>query len=294
MKRKLSLMLILVCLLLLASCGKARKVYPMEPDEDQRDIAVSDMLGGQLRLEEAAQRLVVLSPSACEIIADLGAVERIVASGEFCEYPKELSAISKVSIQDLLNSSRLDQLDSDLIIIDAWDLSMENIDRLYKAGRAVLLLDVKNVEDIYRSTEIIGKVLGKNLAAKELVRHMSSQWEALLKGSGGSNKGTVYIENQDIPPAALGRDTLISYFLEKLGYENILKERKNKNLTLSQIEVLKPDYILKLANQSSATVDEAINLRAVEEKNIYYWKDFSRLAGPDFVSVLKDLLKGLK
>lgn len=294
MKSKLLLIVVLIFILILNGCAGTSKVYPMEPDEDQRDIALSDMLGGQLRLEEAAQRLLVLSPSACEIIFDLGAGERIIARSESCIYPKELSAISEISFQDLFNLESMEELESDLIIIDAQDLSLDEIDRLYKAGRAVLLLDVKNVEDIYRSSEIIGRVLGKNLAAKELVLHMSHQWEALLESAGDDKKGSIYMENQEIPPRALGRDTLVSYFLEKLGFENSFKERENRSLTLKEIETLDPDYILKLGTQSPSVFDQLTGLRAVEEKNIYYWTQYPGLAGSNFVDVLKDLMKLLK
>lgn len=294
MKRKLLFILTLILLLSLSGCGKGSKVYPLEPDEDQRDIAVSDMLGGQLRLEVAAQRLVVLSPSACEIIADLGETQRIVARGELCTYPKEVSDILVISSQELFNPKIMEDLKSDLIIIDSSYLSIKEVNSLYKEGMAVLLLDVKNVEDIYRSTEIIGKVLGKNLAAKELVRYMSDQWEELLKRSKEGRKGSIYIENTQSPTIGFGRNSLISYFLENLGYENASKYKESRSFTLGEVELLDPDFILILGAPSPSHADELLGLRAAEEKKIYFWNESPRLAGSGFVDVLKDLLKLLK
>ncbi|NLY37176.1 MAG: ABC transporter substrate-binding protein [Tissierellia bacterium] len=294
MKKALFSIMILIVLLNMTGCGKTSKVYPLEPDEDQIDIAVSDMLGGQLRLEEAAQRLIVFSPAACEIIADLGEAERIQARGELCNNPKELEKVPLLTPRDLSKPETLDILDSDLIIMDASIVPLEDVDRLYKAGMAVLLLESKNIEDIYRSTEIIGKALGKNLAAKELIRYMSTQWESLLKASKGQKNVRIYIQDNQIPASSLGRNTLIGSFLEELGYENISKIGQDRAYTPREVELLNPDFILVLGDPSLSFGEEFSGVRAVKEKNLIYWGDSPRLAGSQFVEVLKDLMTLLR
>lgn len=293
MKRKIILILILITLISLVACGKNSKVYPLEPDEDQRDIALSDMLGGQLRLEEAAQKLIVLSPGACEIISDLGASERIIARERLCLYPKEVAKLPIVFNQDLSNPALVEDLDSDLIIVDAEDISIENINGLYKAGLAVLILDVKNVEDIYRSTEIIAKALGKNLAAKELIQRMSKQWDR-LRLAHEEKKGSIYIETSDFVPLSLAEDTLISYLLEEVGYKNVNASKESKALSLGEIKALDPDFVLILGEASQARREELSELRALKEDNLYFWEEYPRLAGSNFVSVLEDLIKDVK
>lgn len=285
MKRALLRVLLFSLLLCLIACGKKAKVFPLEPDEDQRDITVSDMLGGQLRLEEAAQRILVFSPSACSILVDLGATDRISAKITTCQN-EELKQIPEINAIDLLRSQSLDAWEGDLIMADASQLSLDTIDRIYKESRALLVLDIKSAEDMYRATEILGKALGKNLAAKELVISMSTQWENLKEQSSLKPKERIYIE-EGLSGLGLGKETYISRLFEDLGFENVNKSKENSQFTLEELRQADPDRIIILGDENQDRRRQLDGLRASSDKRLYFFNDSSQLYGPRFVEIFR-------
>ncbi|NLA53937.1 MAG: ABC transporter substrate-binding protein, partial [Clostridiales bacterium] len=79
-KKTLSLLLCLMMLL-----GSTALAAPL-----------TDMLGREITLQEPAQRIVALTASDVEILYALGAGDRLVGRGEYCNYPLEALEVPSV------------------------------------------------------------------------------------------------------------------------------------------------------------------------------------------------------
>lgn len=267
--------LIFIILLLLIGC-EGSKAYPVEAEEDQIDISLADMKGVQIQLDEAAQEVVILSPVAGKILESLGARDRISGIQADIDY-KKASGLKKYRKDEILTGL----VQADLFVVLEEDLTSKEREAFYKRGQNLIILSIEDEGDLYRAIEILGRGLGKNLAAVEEVRHLESLWQKLIEES--SYKGSIYLESQG---QVLGRSSYMSKSLEKLGFDNVNEGRSLGVFSRQEIEKLSPDYILVLGQEDSETRAK------FKDMKVLYWPE-EGFYGPDFVEEFKKLLRAL-
>lgn len=277
------IILLVVVLALIGGCsGQKTRVYPVEPDEDQVDISLSDMKGFQLRLDRAPQRLVLLGELGADIIEELGVSERVEGTLSNLS-PRGYKGLKKYTYEEILGGL----VDTDLYIAGP-ELSEAMREEFYKKNLPLIILDIEEQGDIYRAIEVLGRALGKNLAAREEVRYLEKSWEELsLKED---YKGTIYIEKDG---KSLGQRSLLGQLLFKLGYDSMEKLAEEKALSSEELRSLNPDYVLIVGEKGSLDLDRFSETSAASKNRIYFWQD-ERLRGSSFIDEMKDLLKILK
>lgn len=275
--------LLLIILFFLSSCsGENTRVFPVEAEEDQIDISLSDMKGKQLRLEEAAENLVLLSSQGADIIKSLGASDRV--GGKLNRLSlKNYPNLKNYTMEEILS----ELVDGDLYIADA-NLDPIISEEFYRKGLPLIILDIREQGDIYRAIEILGLALGKNLAALEEIKYLERRWEELsLKHD---YKGLIYIEKDG---KALGARSLLGQLLSKLGYENLVKEAQGPSVDSQELERLGVDYILLIGDKDQSSIERFSKTPAGDEKRIYFWKD-DNLRGSSYIDEIEGLLKILR
>ena len=53
-------------------------------------VAVTDMYGRAIELDEPVTRIVALTPSDCEILCAIGCEDALVGRGKYCDYPESI------------------------------------------------------------------------------------------------------------------------------------------------------------------------------------------------------------
>ena len=243
-------------LLGLAGCSKNDESAPSE-------ISVSGSEGVSLdapfpvtacgvRLENAPERIVSLSPAATEIICELGFRERLVGISDYCDYPEGLSA-ERVGSTENPNIDEIAELKPDAVFTLSA-LSERDIYTLNQANIAVLTAEPpKNMEGysaLYR--EIAAAFYGKETVDSEKDTRISVQTGAdarstLEKAAKNVQLGSfVYVTGK---LTAAGAETFESSVLGLAG-ENVCTE--NGYVPLDNIERT-PKYIIA---DSSLTEDD--------------------------------------
>lgn len=115
----------------------------------------------------APQRIVSLSPNVTEILAGVGAFDRVVAVSTYCEYPPEASALPRVSTWQSTNLEQLESLRPDLIIMtDAQEPFLrEKLDAL---ALPTLVVRGQTLEDAITSILEVGRAVGSERRAEAL------------------------------------------------------------------------------------------------------------------------------
>ena len=121
------LMSILLMLSLLCLCMSAAA----EP--------LTDMMGREVKLEKAAQRIVALTASNVEILYAIGAGDTLVGRGEYCDYPEECLALPVVNSGAETNIEQILALQPDVVIMDTMAQTTEQVEALQNAGVAVVV-----------------------------------------------------------------------------------------------------------------------------------------------------------
>jgi iron complex transport system substrate-binding protein len=218
-------------------------------------ICVTDMLGEQVCLEEPAQRIV--ASFFFEEIFAFGAQDKIVGwSRSYWEgrrqwtwekYVNE-SNFPVANMPDIgyaatgnADCEKIASLKPDLFIAPFKIREIES--RLEKYGISCLHVDFHTQENTCRSIRILGKVLGREKRAENLIDFYKAETEKVtfvLNGLTPKKKPTVYVEVGLTPYSTYGSNYMFGKIVELAGGENIAQ-----GFGVVRTGSISPEYLLK-------------------------------------------------
>src|SRR5688572_28412511 len=121
-----------------------------------------------VRPERHAERVISLSPNVSEIIAGLGAFQRVVAVCRFCDYPPEVKARALLGGWENPKLEQVMALHPNLVIItEAQAPLIQN--QLQMLGIQTLVMPSQSVEHAFTAIKRIGDALGYAAQAQSLI-----------------------------------------------------------------------------------------------------------------------------
>ena len=123
-------------------------------------VEVVDDNGDKLKLADAAQRIISLSPNTTEILFHIGAGEKIVGADEYSNYPKQANDILRVNNHAAANYELILSLKPDVVI--AWQSGNGEkiISRIRELGIPVFVVETGNLQDIPYLYRRLGQLSG--------------------------------------------------------------------------------------------------------------------------------------
>ena len=270
-EKKLIAILLAVCLLacLLAACGgktetpdnppaeeKTETPSP-EPQEETKEeptpepdtsVTVTDMVGREITLEEPATRIVALTASDCEVLYALGCGDALVGRGEYCDYPAEVFDVPSVQSGYDTNIEQIIALEPQVLLMSTMAQTEEQIAQLEAAGVHVVVSDAQDIEGVYTAIGMIGKLMGKEDKAEEIIGGMKSAFADLAANAKDEGK-TVYFEVSPLQWGlwTAGKNTFMNEIAEMIGLKNCFDDVDGWG-AISEEQVLErnPDYIVTI------------------------------------------------
>ncbi len=127
-----------------------------------------------------AQRIISLSPSVTEILYGIGAFDQVVAVSSYCEYPPEVEGLPRVGGWTDTNLEQVVALQPDLVIMTGVDAQAPLMEpKLTALGIETLAVGSQSLADIYEAIETIGGAVGREDAARALVREMRTELDGI-------------------------------------------------------------------------------------------------------------------
>ncbi len=218
--------------------------------ESAATVEVTDMLGRKLTLDAVPSRIVAIDAADCEIIYALGAGDRVVGRGEYCNYPQEALAVESVQSGQEINVEQIVALEPDLVVMSTMAQTDEQILSIEKAGVPVLATDAGNIDETYVCIETIGAALGEAEAADKLVADMKAGFQAIRDKVAAQETGkTVYFEVSPLEYGlwAAGNGTFMDEIAQILGLKNAFGDVSGwAEISQEQVIERNPDYIVTL------------------------------------------------
>lgn len=201
----------------------------------------TDQLGNQVILNKPPERIVSLVPSQTELLYDLGLDEKVIGITKFCVHPASWrKSKTIVGGTKRIRHDVMDELQPDLIIANKEENTKEDIELLQKKY-PVWISDVISWQDALQMIKGIAEVTGKVQRAEELLKQIENAFADLPALPSAK---VLYLIWRG-PWMAAAADTFIDTMLNKIGWQNVLKDySRYPELTTEQIQSLKPDYIL--------------------------------------------------
>lgn len=256
-------------LVFLTACGSSTDApAPQSPNTADAVISFTDMAGREVRLEEAATRIIALTAADCEIVYALGAGDRLIARGEYCDWPAEVMELPAIQSGSLTNIEEILALSPDVVVMGMMDQTVEQVNILQNSGIQVVMSDADDIAGTYEAIEMIGTLLGKDAEAAALVADMKTTFNTLAAQVTEGEEHTIYFEVSPLQYGlwAAGADTFMNEIAETLGLTNIFADVSGWcEVSEEQILERAPDFIVTTAmsyDLSAPTPKEEILSRA--------------------------------
>lgn len=245
---------------------------PTPEATENTGVSVVDMTDREITLEKPAERIVALTASDCEILYAIGAGDKLVGRGEYCDYPAQVTEVESVQSGADTNIEQIIALEPDVLLMSTMSQTEEQIAQLEAAGIAVVVSDAQDIEGVYTAITLIGALMGKDAEATAVIDGMKTTFETVKADAAAANEGqtekkTVYFEVSPLQYGlwTAGSGTFMNEVAEMLGLENCFADVTGwGEISEEQVIERNPDYIVTISMYfgEGPTPEEEIMSRA--------------------------------
>lgn len=268
---------------------------------------VVDETGKRQRVPLEVHRIVTLAPSLTEIIYALGAEDRLVGVSEHSDETRAADAEPQVGTTINPSLETIAGLKPDLVLMTAVN-TWQTEDALEQMGISVYGIEPHTVEGMLDSIADVGRLIGAEAQAREVVAKLQQRLDALKeKLAGRPVKSALFVVWEE-PLISVGNRAFIADALRWAGAESVVKSRLEwPQVSLEEIVKLEPDYIVyaKSGADSSEEIEAAAkdrlkdlreepgwrNLKAVKEGHIAVVSDEVNLPAPGLIDAVEQLAR---
>ena len=192
------------------------------------------------------QRIVSLAPSITEILYALGLENQIVGVTQHCNYPADSLTKPKVGSYVDLNVEKILTLKPDLVIATADGNEKDSVERLVKFGIRVLVTNPKNLPEVFKTIQTIGRVTGREKQALSIVASLQKRADDIIENCARLSRPKVFLQINEQPLMTVGRDTFHNNLITLANGMNVSGGAaiKYPKFSLEQVLKAKPDVIL--------------------------------------------------
>ncbi len=251
------------------------------PTPESTAIAVTDMAGRAVTLDAPAEKIVALTAADCEILYAIGAGDKLVGRGEYCNYPQDILSVPTVQSGNETNIEQIIALQPQLVILSIMAQTKEQVSALEAAGIKVFASDAQNIEGVYEGIALIGQLVGKSAEAEVVVGQMKASFADITAKVTGNGEKTVYFEVSPLQYGlwTAGKGTFMDEIATMLGLKNAFADVTGwGEVSEEQVIQRNPDYIVTVAmyfGEGTTPVEEILsrkgweNMEAIKNSAVY-------------------------
>ena len=227
-------------------------------------VTVTDMLGREVTLTEPATRIVVMQPSDCEILCAIGCEDTIVGRGQYVDYPASIQNVPVVQSGAETNIEEILALNPQVVLMNDTSQTEEQVKQLEANGAKVAVSQASNIEGVYYSIRMIGKLMGKEDNAEAVIADMQAAFDEIRANSKNEGK-SVYFEVSPLQYGlwTAGKGTFMDELAEICGLTNAFADVEGwAAISEEQVLARDPDYIVTITmyyGEGPTPVEEIIS-----------------------------------
>lgn len=158
-------------------------------------VSLTDDEGTAVSIAAEPERIVSLTPATTEIVYELGAGDRVVATDSGSDYPDAAAALPDVADFSAVDVEQIVALDADLVIAGGLGFTpADAVTQLRGLGIAVMVVYAPTIEAVYTDIELVGMAIGAADGATTLVQGMRTQMDAIHAAVAGGTSPRVFYE----------------------------------------------------------------------------------------------------
>jgi ABC-type Fe3+-hydroxamate transport system substrate-binding protein len=277
------------------------------------DIVITDDRGKNIVFKEPPKRIMALGSSFTDTLVMLGCMDQI--------YAVDQSSVSRLSEYNLSGKEALSTgapsttmaewaavRGVDCVIVWNFQTYAAGIDAIESAKVNVVALYPRDVESVKTVISVIGKMMGKDAEASDLIGYIDSTMNDISKlskdkaGDGYGLYKNVYIELDTVSSGAYnsaspGTTSITASMLDILGVNYISKHMSatgSKSYSVEDITVFSPDIMIFMGprNQTDNEILRNGDIKLVSDTDIHIYRDGEGFNG-NWASATPSFIKGL-
>lgn len=195
------------------------------------------------------ERIAVLAPAAAEMMTALGALEHVVAVGDFVEWPERLARLPHIGAYDTPNVEVMLALRVDLLVTSYGEATAGAHRRLRRLGIEVLPLDTETLDAVFRSIGTLGRATGHAAEADSVIGAMRERMEEIRAASRELPRRRVLCVVGTDPLYVAGPGSHLDAVIAAAGGENIFGDARSPYQMVSLETALerRPEVILNIS-----------------------------------------------
>lgn len=197
---------------------------PLLPLTSLADITLTDDTGQTVTLDEPAQRIITLVPHATELMFEIGAGDRVIATVDYSDYPAAAKDIERIGDFNALNLEAVIKRQPDLLIAFTSGPVMDDVAQLETLGLPVFHSDPQSFASIAQAMRDYGRLTGLEAKASEAASSFETGIAELGSRYGQSDPLSVFYEVWHDPIFTLNGDSYISDVIELCGGRNVFAD----------------------------------------------------------------------
>lgn len=251
------------------------------------------------------ERIVCLAAEIPEMLARIGALERVVGISAYTTSPPEALELPKVSAFQTGNMKKLLGLNPDLAILTS-NVQKDLANRLADAGIPVLHLQPHRLQDLFHSIALVGNIVGLPEQARRLNDGVREELDKIGRMAEWLPKRPrVYFEEW-MDPLICGTGW-VSDLIELAGGQDVFRERsiqgkKAQERVITSADIIQADPELILAawcgkpfiRSQLLARSQYAGISAVRQDQIYEINSQILQCGPLLVQSARELYEHIK
>ena len=228
-------------------------------------------------------RYVVTSPEIAEIVALLGAGDRIVGVSSECDYPDYLQELPEVGTFGQIDFEKVLALDPSLVFTSGLEQNKLAAE-LKKIGLPTVSIYSQSIAEMYESILEIGKIVEKSQRANAVVDSLQAAVQKIETDKLTSPKN-IYVEIYGDPIMTVSDSSYVGNLIELIGANNIFDTlpRDYSRVSAEKVVAAHPEIIiLTYPGVNASDIADRRGwqaLPAVQNKRIYNIDDID----PDLI-----------
>ncbi|EIV99222.1 ABC transporter substrate-binding protein [Thermoanaerobacter siderophilus] len=271
-KGLLALLVVFALMFSLAACSTNNATKPQDTSQTATEIVktqfplkVTDFLGREVTIEKEPQRIVSLAPSTTELIYALGAGNKVVGVTDFDNYPPEVKDVPKVGGFKGPNVEAITAQKPDIIFASTLS-GKEQMESLEKMGIPVVMLEAKDIDQIYQSIKIIGQITGTEKKGEEIIKEMQDKIKEINDKVKNLPKVSVFYLVSLDGNWTSGKGTFIDELINLAGGKNVAEDVNGwAQYSVEELVKKNPDVII--TSPHAGDVKDIKNMAGYKDTN---------------------------
>ena len=211
----------------------------MIPRAVSGQVSETDVAGTTVTVHNVPQRIVSLIPGNTELLFAVGAGRSVVGVTNYCDYPPEAGEIAKIGDLTAMSLEKIVALDPDLVLASTGN-SRELIFSLRALDVPVFVIDPQSVEEVLDAIATVGRLAGREEAARELLAGYRQRLAAVSDRVGDlaeSERPSVFVgspfRDENWTP---GPETFVSAVIRRAGGRNVADDLAPRTWAVYNLE----------------------------------------------------------